>query len=64
MNYKYQVTGKAVKAIEEYEELEPKAYGERKIATAYGLADGGTIAAFAAVQAGLIRLPALVDLTK
>lgn len=62
ITYKYQVTGKALHAIEEYEEQERK-HTENVKMQRMMLWLTLAIAAFTAVQAGLVKLPPLLDLT-
>lgn len=62
-NYKYVVTGKALQAIEEYEEQERKHTENVKMQwRAFWLA--AAVAALTVVQAGLIKLPPVLDLSK
>ena len=62
INYKYVVTGQALRAIEEYEEQERKHTENVKIQRrAYWVAIA--VAALTVVQAGLIKLPPLLDLS-
>jgi len=63
INHDYQLTGHAVRAIEEYEEQERKHTENVKMQRAM-LWLTLVIAAFTAVQAGVIKLPTLLDLTK
>jgi len=62
MNYKYVVTGFALRAIEEYEEQERKHTENVKMQwRAFWVAVA--VAALTLVQAGLIRLPTIIDFT-
>lgn len=62
VNHKYVVTGHALRAIEEYEEQERKHAESVKMQwRTFWLALA--VAALTVVQAGLIKLPALLDLT-
>ena len=62
VNYKYAVTGLALRAIEEYEEQERKHTENVKMQwRTFWLALA--VAALTVVQAGLVKLPALLDLT-
>lgn len=62
LNYKYVVTGFALRAIEEYEEQERKHTENVKMQwRTFWLAVA--VAALTLVQAGLVKLPALIDLT-
>jgi hypothetical protein len=62
-SYKYRVTGQALRAIEEYEEQERKHVENVRMQRAM-LWLTIAIAVFTAVQAQLIKLPTLIDLTK
>jgi hypothetical protein len=57
------LTGQALKAIEEYEEQERRHYSTVKLQRR-ALYLSSAVALLALVQAGLIRLPPLIDLTK
>lgn len=61
-NQKYIITGKALRAIEDYEEQERKHTENVKIQR-LSLRVALTIAALTFVQAGLVRLPPLLDLS-
>ena len=62
INHMYSVTGQGVRALEEYEEQERKhAEGVRLQARALWVAVA--IALLTVVQAGLIKLPAVIDFT-
>jgi hypothetical protein len=61
-NHKYVITGQALRAIEDYEEQERKHTENVKIQR-FSLTVALTIAALTFVQAGLVRLPPLLDLS-
>lgn len=61
-DHKYIVTGKALRVIEEYEEQERK-HAENVILQRRSLWVAVTIAALTSVQAGLVKLPLLIDLS-
>ena len=62
VDYKYVVTGQALRAIEEYEEQERKHTENVKIQSR-ALCVAVAIAALTVVQSGLVKLPQFVDLT-